>query len=71
MALKHIELKRGYVLNIDARDIPLPCNQREAVWSWAEQQNIQLEGHKYGVEGWDVWRVRDDKQRALFLLRWQ
>jgi len=71
MALNHLDIGRGYVLNYDSRDIPLPCSLRESIWSWCEQQQIQLEGHRYGVAGMDIWRVKNDEQRMRFRLRWQ
>ncbi len=66
-----IDIGNGYMLHIDKRDIVLSSYIREQVWNWAESQGIQLEGHKYGVNGLDVWRVRDDQQRMLFLLKWK
>jgi len=70
MALNHLDISRGHVLNYDSRDIPLPCDQREAVWAWCDQQHIDIEGQIYGVSGMDIWRVRDDKQRVRFVLKW-
>lgn len=68
---KEIMLSRGYILSIDSRDIALPSNIRKQVWDWAQNNSVFLEGHKYGIEGWDVWRVRDETQRILFRLRWE
>ncbi len=70
MELNHLDLGRGYVLNYDSRDIPLPVNLREQVWSWCERQNIELEGQFYGVNGCDVWRIKDEEQRVRFILKW-
>ena len=67
---RDIELSRGYMLSIDSRDIPLPASIRKEVWDWSQNNDIFLEGHKYGIEGWDIWRVRDDEQRVRFILRW-
>ncbi len=67
---RDIELGGGYMLSIDSRDIPLPSSIRKEVWDWSQNNDIFLEGHKYGIEGWDIWRVRDDEQRVRFILRW-
>lgn len=66
-----ITLQNGKILHIDSRDIALPSDLRREVWVWAHENNISLEGHLYGVEGLDVWRVRDDQQRVWFNLRWR
>lgn len=68
--IRKIPLRNGLTLSIDSRDIPLPSSIRKEVWDWAQENDIFLEGHRYGVEGWDVWRVFDDQQRAWFALRW-
>jgi hypothetical protein len=70
MALKKLDIGGGYVLSYDSKDILVPSAQRQAAWDWAEQQGILLEGHKYGIAGMDVWRVRDEEQRVRFILRW-
>lgn len=67
---REIDIGRGYVLSIDSRDIPLPVSLRSEVWDWCQQHGVSLEGHKYGVNGLDVWRIKDDQQRVRFLLRW-
>ena len=71
MALKQIDIGSGYAVTIDSRDIPLSSYIRQEVWDWSEKQGIQLEGHQYNINGLDVWRVRDDRQRMLFLLKWK
>lgn len=68
--MKLIDLGRGTVLYVDYRDIVLSADIRQQVWDWAQSQKIQLEGQKYGINGLDVWRVRDDQQRLRFILRW-
>jgi hypothetical protein len=70
MALNHLDIGRGYVLNYDSKDIPLPSTIRQEVWDWSEKHGIVLEGHKYGVAGMDIWRIRDEEQRVRFILRW-
>jgi hypothetical protein len=68
--MKKIHLGKEYLLTTDSRDIVLPCSLRETVWNWSQQQNIELEGHMYGVNNLDVWRIRNNEQRVRFLLRW-
>ena len=57
------------VLVSDSRDIVAPYDQRQAVWDWCELNKITAEyqGTWYCT---DLWRVRDDKQRVRFALRW-
>lgn len=60
---------RGYVLMGDSRDIAVPYDQRQAVWDWCEANKITVEyqGTLYNT---DLWRVRDEQQRVMFMLRW-
>lgn len=62
--------ENGYAIVSDSRDILLPARLRDAVWDWCSDQNIDLEGIMYGIMKHDIWRVRDQSDRALFLLRW-
>jgi len=48
----------------------MPCDLRQQVWDWATQQGIELEGEDYGVNGNDIWRVKDDRHCMLFVLKW-
>lgn len=53
----------------DSRDVAVPVEHRDAVWKWCEDSGITLEYQ--GTLNWvDLWRVRDQKQRAAFLLKW-
>jgi hypothetical protein len=60
---------RGYVLMGDSRDIAVSYDQRQAVWDWCEANKITVEyqGTLYRT---DLWRVRDEQQRVMFMLRW-
>jgi hypothetical protein len=60
---------RGYVFMSDERDIATPWSKRHEVHAWAEQNKIAIE-YQGTLGGLDVWRVRDDQQRAWFNLRW-
>lgn len=60
----------GYVLMGDERDIVVPYSRRQEVYDWAGQNRITIE-YQGTLGGTDVWRVRDDQQRAWFTLKWQ
>ena len=60
---------RGYVLMGDSRDFAVAYANRDAVWSWCEKNKITVE-YKGSFNETDLWRVRDDKQRVWFALRW-
>jgi hypothetical protein len=60
---------RGYVFVSDARDIGVPFSKREQVHEWATKNNIVTE-YQGTLGGTDVWRVKNEKDRVSFLLRW-
>ena len=53
----------------DQRDIAVDAGQRLAVWDWCHQNNITPE-YQGTLAHTDLWRVRDEGQRVMFLLRW-
>ena len=53
----------------DARDIAVDADQRLAVWNWCDRNDIELE-YQGTLAHTDLWRVRNEQQRAWFLLRW-
>lgn len=53
----------------DERDIGIVSNYREDVWAWCDANNINLE-YQGTLGKMDLWRVRDERQRVMFLLRW-
>lgn len=53
----------------DERDIGIVSNYREDVWAWCDANNINLE-YQGTLGKMDLWRVRDERQRVAFLLRW-
>jgi hypothetical protein len=78
MGIKTFLKKSEAQLQSDERDFVLPCDQRSSVLSWCQKMGIQIESpldrenrdlceHHFRV---DLWRIRDDDQRALFILRW-
>lgn len=60
---------RGYVFVSDSRDIAVAYTERSNVWAWAHDNGIDVE-YQGSMSGTDVWRVKDNEQRAWFLLRW-
>lgn len=69
MTTKEFGRSRGYIFFSDARDIETPFSKRQQVYDWAGANGITIE-YQGTLGGTDVWRVRDEKQRVLFLLRW-
>lgn len=70
--------KDDIVLRGDPRDIMLPAQYKLAVLSWCRKNGIvaecplnkdnqHLARDYFGV---NLWRVKDDKQRLLFILKW-
>lgn len=66
--------ERGkFKLHSDERDIAVNCQLRHNVWDWCQDNNVEVEyqdtriGNSFGI---DVWRIRDEQQRVLFLLKW-
>lgn len=53
----------------DQRDIAVISNQRQDVWNWCNSNNIELE-YQGSLGGTDLWRVRNERQRMMFLLKW-
>lgn len=53
----------------DPRDIAVDAGQRQDVWDWCHQNNITPE-YQGTLAHTDLWRVRDERQRAWFVLRW-
>jgi hypothetical protein len=65
----HVIDERGYVLRGDSRGILVDWQQRQAVWDWADQQNITVQ-YQGTLAGVDLWYVHNDQDRAFFALRW-
>ena len=64
-----VHTEQGYVLIGDSRDIAVPYIKRQQVHAWCEENKITAE-YQGTLGGTDLWRVRDDDQRAWFALRW-
>ena len=59
----------GYVLMGDEKDIAVAASKRQEVYEWCGENKITIE-YQGTLGGVDVWRVRDEQQRAWFALRW-
>ena len=69
---ERVELIRspgGYVHIGDSRDMVVDAVLRKTVWAWCESQGVTAE-YQGTLAKKDVWRVRNDEQRAWFTLRW-
>jgi len=53
----------------DERDIGIVSNYRKDVWAWCDAIKIDLE-YQGTLANIDVWRIKDEEQRAWFILRW-
>lgn len=60
---------KSFKLIGDSRDIAVDFNRRNAVWDWCEDNDIDLE-YQGSLGSIDLWRVRDEEQRLMFVLRW-
>ena len=60
---------RGYVLVGDSRGVLTSARDRHDVWTWAENNNISLE-YQGTLANRDLWYIKDDQQRMMFVLRW-
>jgi hypothetical protein len=70
MALREFgQTPNGYVFMSDERDIGISYSKRQEVYEWAGANGITIE-YQGTLGGVDVWRVRDDQQRAWFTLKW-
>lgn len=69
MGAKVFATQGEYKFVSDDRDIAVPFAKRQEVYEWAGANHITLE-YQGTLGGKDVWRVRDDEQRAWFTLRW-
>lgn len=64
-------LSSGAELYGDERDIPVEWNVRHAVWDWCQANGIHAEySGTRPMFDVDLWRVKDEHQRVLFLLKW-
>lgn len=69
MASKVFAEKGRVKLIGDERDIGIVSNYREDVWAWCHANGIELE-YQGTLGNTDLWRIKDEKQRLWFALRW-
>lgn len=71
MGTKVFAKRDGLELISDDRDIAVDWQLRHKVWDWCEDNHIDVryQGSRtyFAI---DLWRVKDEKQRVLFLLKW-
>ena len=58
-----------FKLVCDERDIRVKVWERYIVWEWCKENNIEVE-YQGTLADTDVWRVRDEQHRVMFMLRW-
>ena len=58
-----------FQLMSDDRDVGTPTIDRMKVYAWLAENCIIAELTHSGL-GMDLWRIMDEGQRALFVLRW-
>lgn len=62
----------------DPRDIPVPSNLRKDVYTWCVSNDVVADmplnrDYRHISEryfGLDIWRVKDERERVMFALRW-
>jgi hypothetical protein len=58
----------------DECDVMVDWHQRMEVWDWCDEHGIDIEysdsAHISKYFGVDLWRVKDERQRVLFILKW-
>lgn len=69
MGMKAFVEKGRVRLMGDERDIGVVSNYRQDVWQWCDANDIDLE-YQGSLAGTDLWRIKDEQQRVMFLLRW-
>lgn len=70
--------KDGIVLQGDPRDIMLPAQYKIMILNWCRKNGVMIESplskeYEYIARdyfGVNLWRIRDEKQRMWFTLRW-
>ena len=53
----------------DSRDIAVSYDKRKQVWNWCHENDITVT-YEGSLAGTDLWRVKNDEQRAWFILKW-
>lgn len=58
----------GVELNSDVRDIGVNVQDADLIIPWCVENNIDIQRVNRGF-GIDVWRIKDEQQRMMFLLK--
>lgn len=58
----------GAELNSDVRDIGIKVQDADVIIPWCVENNIDIQRVNRGF-GIDVWRIKDEQQRMMFLLK--
>jgi len=69
MTVKIFAERDNFKLIGDSRDIAVDFNYRSAVWDWCNDNDIDLE-YQGSLGSVDLWRIRNEEQRLMFVLRW-
>lgn len=79
MARKTFLEHQGLKLCGDERDVMVPKQHYHEVMAWCADQGIMVEGALFSdyesrlsatLFGVNLWRIRNEKHRVMFLLRW-
>jgi hypothetical protein len=58
----------------DERDVMVDWHRRMEIWAWCDENGIDIEysdsAHITKHFGVDLWRIKDEQQRVLFILKW-
>ena len=59
----------------DERDIMVPCEHHDEIFTWCHENNIKATTSNYSafaqaIFGVLLWRVKNEQDRVLFALRW-
>ncbi len=60
---------QGFSVTSDVRDQCLNGDLDKEVYRWCEEMGVDATIHMK-LENNSVWRIRDDEQRVMFVLRW-
>jgi hypothetical protein len=69
MGTKVFDEKGRFKIICDERDIDVATWHRYEVWCWCTDRNIELE-YQGTANGIDIWRIKNEKHRMWFILRW-
>lgn len=68
MATRVFAERKGIKLQSDARDIAIRCEDDDHIIAWCAEHHIKIQRVNRGF-GLDIWRIKDEQQRTMFLLK--